>query len=50
MDTILESLKETYVAMEKQEEIPLEFPKEPKGDIRASGIISVMFDDWSMNG
>jgi hypothetical protein len=50
MDTILESLKETYIAMEKQEEIPLEFPKAPKPDIRTIGMITVMFDDWAMNG
>lgn len=50
MDTILESLKETYVTMEKQEEIPLEFPKAPKSDIRTTGIMTIMFDDWSMNG
>lgn len=50
MDTILESLKETYIAMEKQEEIPLEFPKAPKSDIRTTGMMVVMFEDWDMNG
>jgi len=50
MDNILESLKVTYSLLEKQEEIPLEFPKAPKSDIRTTGMMVVMFEDWNMNG
>jgi len=50
MDTTLRQLQEAYSTMEQQEQIPLEYPKTPKSDIRTTGVMTLMFDDWSMNG
>lgn len=35
---------------ENQEKIPLEYPKSTGSDNRTVGMMTIMFDDWSMNG
>jgi len=50
MDSHLTSPKATDTCFDGQEKIDLQFPVEPKPDIRTVGMMIIMFEDMTMNG